>query len=146
MNEPVESRAALKSCPRCRKDLDANWLVCPYCGLRLKPGNDLLLRSLVWLGVLLTFVLTVTVISQRDPDAAAGLGMVFGIPLAYVFGKAVLFRLQGTPLTWSQLQNTSFRAATVTFLLLVVVPVVLGVALLLFAFVACGVMLGMGRL
>ena len=141
MNDP----AVLKTCPGCRKDLDANWFVCPFCGLRLKPGNDLIMRSLTWLAILLGYVLTITLISQHDPDAAAGLGFLFGAPLAYVFGKAVLFRLQGTPLTWSQLRQTSFRAAMTTFLLVVVVPLVLGVALLIFALAACGVMLGAGR-
>ncbi len=145
MNEPMPSPADMKRCPGCANQLEADWFVCPYCGLRMKPANDLLLRSLMWLGILLTFVLTLTAISTRDPDAAAGLGVIFGLPLAYVFGKAVVFRVTGNPLTWNQLWRTSIRAGVTTFLLFVVVPTVLAVAFLIFAFVMCAGMVGMGH-
>ena len=145
MNEPIESPVPSKRCPGCMKQLDADWFVCPYCGLRMKPANDLLVRSLMWLGILLTFLLTLTAISTREPDAAAGLGVIFGLPLAYVFGKAVVFRVTGNPLTWNQLWKTSVRAGITTFMLFVVVPTVLAVALLIFAFVMCAGMVGMGR-
>ena len=145
MIEPIDSPVSLQSCPGCRKDLDANWLVCPYCGLRLRPGDDLVMRSLMWLGILLIFVVTTTLVSQRDPDMAAGLAGLIGIPMAYIFGKAVLFRIRGKPMTWSQLGNTTLRTAWMAFLLMIVAPAVLGVALILFAFVACGLMMGLGR-
>ncbi len=142
MNDP----AVLKTCPGCHKELEANWVVCPHCGLRLKPANDLLVRSLMWLAVLTAFTVLIAVIGTHDRDAASGLGFLFGLPLAYVFGKAVVFRLAGTPLTWNQLWNTSFRAGMMTFLMLVVVPMVLGVALLIFLFIACsGIMGGLGH-
>lgn len=145
MNEPIQPPALPHSCPGCRKVLQPDWVVCPFCGLRLRPGDDLLWRSVTWLAVLVAFVVGISKISEHDPDAAAGLGMIVGLPLAYVFGKAVLFRLRGSPLTWSQLWHTGFKAGMMTVLMLVVIPMVIGVALLLFAFVACGVMMGLGR-
>lgn len=145
MSKPIKSAGPPTHCPGCRQSFDPKWFVCPYCGLRLKPGEDLWLRVLMWLGVLVTFVLSITLIGRNDPDAAAGLGIIVGMPLAYVFGKAVLFRMMGEPLTWNQLAKTSIRTALWSFFLFVVVPIVLGLAFLIFAFVMCAGMVGMGH-
>ena len=37
----------LHRCPSCSKKVESNWFVCPNCGLRVRPGNDLLQRTIV---------------------------------------------------------------------------------------------------
>lgn len=130
--EPVETR-----CPGCDKRLEAQWVVCPYCGLRLKPADDLLRRSAAWIVVLLGFALGESAIAAKDPSLAGCLAVLIGLPLAYAFGKAVIFRVRGTPLTWNQLGRTTLRAGITTFGLLVVLPVVIGVCVIALAFIAC---------
>lgn len=112
-------------------------MVCQFCGTRLKPGNDLVVRSFAWLAVLLAFALGQVAVSLYGRDAAVAYGLLLGLPMVYVFGKAVWFRIQGTPLTWSQLRKTAVRSAALTFVLLVVGPIVIGVTLLIFAFAVC---------
>ncbi len=85
------------------------------------------------------FVLGVTLITLNDRDAGVGFGMLFGLPLAYVFGKAVLFRFHGRPLTWRELGLTSLRTAAVSFGTMVVLPILIGVAVLVMFFAICGV-------
>jgi len=136
MNEPANLPSP-DHCPGCHKATEPKWFVCPHCGLRLKPTDDLMKRSLMWLGILSTFILAQVVVAQRDRDLAWGFSFLVGLPLAYVFGKAVLFRLMGRPLTWSQLGRTSVRTVVTTFVLVVVVPIAIGLALLIFLFIVC---------
>ena len=136
---------AATDCPGCQKAVEAEWMVCPHCGIRLKSGNDLVTRSFQWLGVLLVFVAGQVAISLYDPNLAGVYGLLLGLPLTYAFGRAVLARMHGVPLTWRQLRATTLRAAAMTFVLLVVVPIVIGVALLLLAFAICAGALPMGR-
>ena len=143
MNEPTE--VPLKCCPGCQDEVQPEWAVCPFCGLRLKPADDLLARSVAWLAVLGGFVLGELAIYKHDPNAAAAYGTLLGLPLAYVFGKAVLFRWQGQPLTWRQLSRTTVRATLTTFVLLVVIPVAIGIAFLLLAFAICAGIYSAGR-
>jgi hypothetical protein len=106
----------------------------------LKPGNDLVIRSFVWLAVLLAFTLGQLAVSAYAPNLSVAYGLLLGLPMLFAFGKAVLFRIKGPPLTWYQLRNIALRATAYTFVLLVVVPIVIGVigvALLLLAFVVC---------
>lgn len=131
------------NCPQCEKELQSQWVVCPYCGLRLKPADDLLKRSLMWIGVLLTFVLAQTLIAQQGSELAGAFGVIVGLPLAYVFGKAVVFRVRGVPLTWNQLSRTSVRAFFTAFILLFVLPLVIGIAALILLLMACSA--GFGR-
>lgn len=135
MSDSIE--LADNRCPSCDKKLESKWLVCPYCGLRLKPADDLVVRSLTWFAILLGFTLGERAVARSDPNLATGLGVLIGLPLAYAFGKAVLFRLRGTPLTWGQLSRTTLRAGLTTFGLLVVLPVVIGVSVIVLAFIAC---------
>ncbi len=135
MNKPTEPHST--TCPGCAETVEATWMVCQFCGTRLKPGNDLVIRSFAWLAVLLAFALGQVAVSAYAPDVAVAYGLLLGLPMVYVFGKAVWFRIQGTPLTWSQLRKTAVRSAAWTFVLLVVVPIVIGVTLLIFAFAVC---------
>ena len=135
MTKPTEPHSM--TCPGCAETVEATWMVCQFCGTRLKPGNDLVVRSFAWLAVLLAFALGQVAVSLYGRDAAVAYGLLLGLPMVYVFGKAVWFRIQGTPLTWSQLRKTAVRSAALTFVLLVVGPIVIGVTLLIFAFAVC---------
>ena len=135
MNEPAEPSST--RCPGCGQAVESNRLVCHHCGLRLKPGHELAIRSLVWLAVLLVFAVGQLAISWYDTNVAIGFRVLLGLPIAYAFGKAVLFRIRGTPLTWHQLRDTALRAVAYTFGLLVVLPIIIGVTLLLFTFSVC---------
>ncbi len=112
-------------------------MICQHCGLRLKPGHELVIRSCVWLAVLLVFALGQLAVSWYDSNMAVGFRVLLGLPIAYAFGKSVLFRIRGTPLTWHQLRDTALRAVAYTLGLLVVLPIVIGVTLVLFMFVTC---------
>ena len=125
--------AMVGDCPRCKNHLEVNWFVCPYCGTRIRPGDDLIQRSFTWLLIISGFLLALTIIAQSDEAAATGLGMIFGIPLAYVFGKAVLFRILGKPLGWDRLGAAAVRS----FLFLVVAPMAIGLCVLILGFIAC---------
>ena len=133
-----EIKDFLDTCPGCEKALEPNWFVCPHCGLRVKPGNDFIARSLLWTAVLLAFVMMVLYIAKHDEAAASGFAAVIGIPLAYVFGKAILFRLMGKPLSWQQLRRTTIRVGMITFIYAVVIPTIIGIAMLLLLFAICG--------
>jgi hypothetical protein len=132
-------------CPGCSHEVQEQWVACPVCGLRLKPATELLPRIVAWGGVLIAFVSAVLLIARHDQDAAAGFAVVTGLPLCYIFGKAVLFRLQGQPLTWKQLGQTSVRTFLVGFGLLVVAPALIGAALIILLLAVCGGMLLTGR-
>ncbi len=142
MNEPSE--IASNYCPGCQTGVETGWMVCPHCGLRLKRGNDLVTRSFQWLAVLVVFATGQALVSWFDPNLAAAYGLLLGLPLAIAFSIAAVRRIQGVPLTWRQLRTTTLRAAAFTFVLLVVVPIVIGVALLLLAFAICAGAFQMG--
>lgn len=126
-------------CPGCQRAVQNEWVACPACGQPLKPPSDFWKRAAVWAMVLGGFVLGVTLIALNDRDAGVGFGILFGLPLAYVFGKAVLFRFSGRPLTWRELGLTSLRTAAVSFGTMVVLPILIGVAVLVMFFAICGV-------
>lgn len=135
MNEKI--KVFLTTCPKCGEDLEPSWSVCPLCGLRIKPEESLLMRSVIWLSLLVGYVLMVLAIAKTDQNLAVCFGVVVGLPLAYVFGKALIFRMSGQPLTLGQLGRTGLRAGLITFLTVVVAPVVLGIACLLLLFAIC---------
>jgi len=143
MNEPTE--LAANHCRFCKAAVEANWMVCPHCGLRQKSGDDLVTRSFQWLAVLIVFAAGQALVSRYQPLLAASYGLLLGLPLTIAFCIAVIYRLQGVPLTWRQLRATTLRAAALTFVLLVVVPIVIGVALLLLAFAICAGAFQMGQ-
>lgn len=91
------------------------------------------------------YVLGVTLITLKDRDAGIGFGLLFGLPLAYLFGKAVIFRISGRPLTWRELGLSSLRTVLVTIGLMVILPLAVGLAALLLLFAICGGMAAMGR-
>ncbi len=132
-----ENHESLTTCPKCDVSLNPAWSVCPVCGLRIKPENGLALRAALWGGVLVGYVLMVLAVIRTDRTLAIGFGVVVGVPLAYVFGRAVIFRLSGRPLTLGQLGRATLRAAIVTILTVVVGPLVLGTACLLLLFAIC---------
>ena len=140
MSQPDE--IFLNVCPQCGADLKWRWFTCPQCGYRLKSGKELLYRAAGWLGVLMAFVTGLTVISKYDTNTASAVGALLGFPLAYVFGKAVVFRLSGSPMSWPQLRNTSLRAIVTAIAVMVVLPVVIGIALLIFLFAVCSGLFG----
>jgi hypothetical protein len=109
-------------------------MILHHCGTRLKPGHEFVIRSFVWLAVLLVFALGQLAISWYDENMEVGFRVLPGLPIAYAFGKAVLFRIRGTPLTWHQLRDTALHAVAYTFGLLVVLPIIIYVTLLLLFF------------
>lgn len=120
-------------CPECQTDVQADWACCPKCGYWLKPEGPLKWRIAAWLLVLGAFVVAVTLIARHNVDTALGFGVFFGAPLCYVLGKAIIYRLNGRPLTYRQLAITSFRAFGVA----VVLPWLIGVALVVLLCVLC---------
>lgn len=132
--QPTQS---LPDCPKCGKSLDASWMVCPYCGLRLKLTESVVVRAIIWSLVIFAFVSVDIVLSRSDDGFATWFSILVGLPLAYTFGKALIFRLRGKPLTFSQLGIVSIRVAFYTFIVTVVAPVVLGVALILCFLAIC---------
>jgi hypothetical protein len=120
-------------CPQCQADVHADWTCCPKCGYWLKPEGPLTWRLVAWALVLGFYVVGVTLIARHDLDTAIGFGVLFGIPLCYVLGKAIIFRMNGRPLTYRQLAITSLKA----FGIAVVVPWLIGVALVLLLCVLC---------
>ncbi len=132
-------------CPQCLVTVQEEWVACPKCGQRLKPGGDLLRRGFIWSATLAAFVLAIVLIYPENPDAAVGFGVIFGLPLCYIFGKAVMFRLSGRPLTWHDLGMTTLRTALVTLGLVIVLPVVIGMAAVLLLLAVCSGMMVMSR-
>ncbi len=127
-------------CPRCQTVTQPEWLACPKCGLQLRPGSDLLLRSVMWAGILGAYLLAITLISQSDPSAAVGFGVLVGLPLCYIFGKAVIFRFSGRPLTWQHLGMTTLRTILISAGLYIVMPVLIGIAAVLLLLAVCASM------
>lgn len=132
-------------CPRCSTATQDNWVSCPKCGQRLKPGGDLVPRILAWSMTLAAFVSAVALIAQHDRDSAIGFGVIFGLPLCYIFGKAVMFRWSGKPLNWHDLGMTTLRTALVTIGLVIVLPVVIGMAAVILLLAVCSGMMVLGR-
>lgn len=128
-------------CPRCKAEVHEQWKACPECGLALRPANDLLVRAALWSGLLAGFVILSLLVYRENPNNVPYVVVFFGLPLAYLFGKAVLFRIQGRPLTWKDLGWTSFRVAVVGMFLTIVLPALIGMAALVLLFVVCGTML-----
>jgi hypothetical protein len=141
MSSPVQQFL----CPQCSAEVREEWVACPACGLRLKPHSELLPRAIAWGAVLAAYVWVVTQVYQHDRDTGLGLAVLAGLPLCYIFGKAVLFRIQGKPLTWQQLGWTSLRTAAVSLMVMVVAPVLLGLAVVLLLFVVCGGLMMTGK-
>jgi hypothetical protein len=145
---PPDDRATLDQflCPQCAAEVQEQWVACPGCGLRLKPHTDLLPRIALWGGIFLSFVWVLTLMLRHEPAQAGWFALLAGLPLCYIFGKAVVFRLRGKPLTWQQLGWTSVRTVVVSFGLMVVLPIVIGVALVLLLLAVCTVAMGTGQL
>lgn len=129
-------------CPRCGNDVHTDWTCCPKCGFWLKREGPLMLRLAAWGLVLSAFVLAISLIARHDRDGAIVFGVMFGLPLAYVLGKAILFRMQGRPLTYQQLVATSFKAIGVA----VVLPWLIGASLLILLCVLCFGALGISAI
>lgn len=127
-------------CPRCQFVTQPDWFVCPKCGLHLKPGSDLLPRAAVWGMIFAAYIGAVVLIARHDQDSAFGFGILVGLPLCYIFGKAVIFRLSGRPLTWQQVGMTTLRTVLVSAGLFVVLPVIIGVAAILLLLAVCASM------
>jgi len=141
MSSPIDQFV----CPQCNHEVREEWVSCPVCGLRLKPGGDLVPRAIAWAAVLASYVWGVTLLYRHDRDQALAFAVLVGLPLCYIFGKAVIFRIQGKPLTWKQLGRTSARTALVSLGLLIVAPVLLGLAVVLLLFVVCGGLMMTGQ-
>jgi hypothetical protein len=125
-------------CPQCQSTVRPEWYVCPSCGLWLKPlKNTLATRTAMWVFVVAAYATVVAVIDPLHSGETLAFALLAGAPLAYVFGKAVLFRLRGRPLTWTDLGQTSYRAFWVAFML----PFGIGGALLILGFAVCSVAL-----
>jgi hypothetical protein len=127
-------------CPRCQAVTQPDWIVCPKCGLQLRPGTDLLSRIAMWGMIFAAYVGAVVLIAKHDQDSASGFGILVGLPLCYIFGKAVIFRLSGRPLTWRHLGMTTLRTVLVSIGLLVVLPVIIGVEAILLLLAVCASM------
>lgn len=127
-------------CPRCQFVTEPEWLACPKCGLQLKPGSDFLPRAAMWAIVFAAYLSAVLLIAQHDQDSAFGFGILVGLPLCYIFGKAVIFRISGRPLTWQHLGMTTLRTVLVSAGLFVVLPVIIGVAAILLLLAVCASM------
>ena len=113
----------------------------------VKGGPGLLTRSLQWLAVLVVFALGQILVACYDPNVAATYALVVGLPLTYAFGKAVVYRIYGIPLTWHELGSTTLRAVTTTattFAMFAMVMMVFYFALYLLLFAICGGYRGMG--
>ncbi|HET6422237.1 MAG TPA: hypothetical protein VFG20_01060, partial [Planctomycetaceae bacterium] len=106
----------------------------------LRPGSDLWPRAVMWIFVLAAYLGAVTLISRHDHDSALAFGILVGLPLCYIFGKAVLFRVSGRPLTWQQMGMTTLRTALVAAGLFVILPVIIGVAAILLLLAVCASM------
>src|SRR5690242_6974866 len=132
-------------CPGCEAPVDEKWVACPNCGMQLKPADDLLVRSAMWIFLLAAYVFATLLIYKEDRQAGITFGVLCGLPLVYLFGKAVLFRLRGRPLTWKELGWTSFRVALVGVFVTVVLPVIIGVAMVVLLFAVCGMMMLGGK-
>lgn len=143
MNEPTPVTEFC--CPNCLVAVQEAWVACPQCGLRLKPGGDLVPRAIAWSATLVAFVLAVALIYPHDESAAITFGVIFGLPLCYIFGKAVMFRLSGRPLNWHDLGMTTLRTALVTIGLVIVLPVVIGMAAVLLLLAVCSGMMIFSR-
>lgn len=140
MNEPTPLQDF--QCPQCNSDVQADWTCCPKCGYWLKAEGPLAWRLVAWAVALAAFVLGVTLIARHDLDTGLAFGVLFGVPLCYVLGKAIVFRFQGRPLTYRQLAITSLKAFGVA----VVLPWLIGVALVVLLCVVCFGALGVGMM
>ena len=113
----------------------------------VKGGPGLLTRSMQWLAVLVVFILGQVLATWYGPNVAATYALLVGLPLVYVFGKAVVYRIYGIPLTWRELGSTTLRAVTTTattFAMFAMVLMVFYFALYLLLFAICGGYRGMG--
>lgn len=127
-------------CPRCQVVTQPEWIACPKCGLALRPSTDLLPRVAVWSMLFAAYLSAVVLIARHDQDTAIGFGILVGLPLCYIFGKAVIFRLSGRPMTWQHLGVTTLRTMLVSAGLFVVLPVIIGVAAILLLLAVCASM------
>lgn len=132
--EPVDQPTL---CPHCQHEVQAEWISCPSCGLQLKPAGDILPRAAVWLLILTAYLWATVSLWRKSPAEGQGFAVLFGLPLCYTFGKAVLFRLMGRPLSWNELGATSFRVFVLGFLVMVVAPFVIGAAFVLLLLAVC---------
>jgi hypothetical protein len=143
MSEPGSLREFC--CPGCDAPIDEQWVACPKCGTRLRPADDLFVRSAIWIMLLGAYVFATLLIYKEDRQAGITFGVLCGLPLVYLFGKAVLFRLRGRPLTWKELGWTSFRVALVGVFVTVVLPMIIGMAMIVLLFAVCGTMMLRGQ-
>jgi len=119
----------------------------PTTSRSMKGDSSLLMRSLQWLAVMLAFALGQVLTAKYDPNVGAAYALLAGLPLAYVFCKAVVYRLYGIPLTWRELSVTTLRAAATTattFALLAAVLIVACASLYLLVIAICSSAFGMG--
>ncbi|MDX1966107.1 MAG: hypothetical protein SFV23_02945 [Planctomycetaceae bacterium] len=133
-------------CPKCDAEVQADWACCPKCGTWLRSDGPFSYRVLAWLAVAVAFVSATALLSRNSPETATVFAVIFGLPLCYTFGKAVWFRATGRPLTYRDLGLTSVRAFAVNAGLFIVLPTVVGVALVVLMFAVCVGALATGQL
>lgn len=124
-------------CPKCDADVLTDWACCPKCGQWLKAEGPFSYRVAGWLAVAVAFVAATALLAKASQETATVFAVIFGLPLCYTFGKAVFFRATGRPLTYKQLGVTSFKAFLVNVILFVVVPFLIGLALIVLMFIVC---------
>ena len=120
-------------CPECEQKNNSNWFVCRHCGANLKPIEIQLKFWFFWLVVLSVFgvceILLVTL--ARAQEVVFTTVLLIGLPLVYLFGRAVFQHVDGLP------NPKSLKAVGKTLLLVILLPGAVILSVMILVFVVC---------
>ncbi len=141
MIEPEPTEPPTSFCPVCKAPVDPTWKICTRCAAiakRNSPNGHFAL----WYVILPVFVIAEVVVAITDAGTVFSIGLMIGLPLtymAYLVGNAVLNLARVTPPAGRNGHNATIRFLLMTFVAVVVVPITLVVAVIVFAFAVCAI-------
>ena len=141
MIEPEPTEPPTSCCPVCNAPVDPTWKICTKCAANAKrnsPNGHFAL----WYVILPVFVIAQLVVAITGTGTVFSIGLIVGLPLtymAYIVGNAVLDLLRVTPQAGRNGHNATIRFLSIAFVAVVVVPITLVVAVIVFAFGLCAI-------
>lgn len=129
----------LKRCPMCGAEFDSKLLVCPSCGLEPQPNNNAGHGSLAWIALFLLLVPIMAIVMWQNSAMALIGAILFVLFMAFFAGKLILLGILGRRFAWQRLSSITAGAAAKQIFLFLILPIVIGVAVLIFSVTLCTV-------
>jgi len=142
MNDPEPAQPPISFCPVCKAPVDPTWMICTKCAANVKRDTRKNHHAL-WFAILPVFVIAEAMVALNNVGSPIGslisIGLIFGLPLAWLAGNAVLNLLKVSPQAGRSTPNATVRFWLMAFVVFIVVPTMLVVSVVAFAFVVCAI-------